>query len=626
MSDGSLPKAVGAHVDSVGGHSQCPVGSCQDEQMLASGHTSHTNFQPGLVDQSRKSDTGRSTSGSRIELPSGQIRPSPSSGKENQSIGRQSIDYNEHDDSEMHSDGLEFLQAGSNPSQVVNSEEKQLLQQQPKLYDNEQSSQGQPSEMLSLHSHAETNLLKSDAITSQLPTPQFSPGESLESGMESSQTHLTTQSSLPPRQRTLQFTSNSVAPTPRKSTVPVSVVEEKRKEAYNIRHVIWQRRVNSPVQCIPILVQNENGPCPLLALVNAIVLRAVPPINSSVIKALKSRERISLGLLIQVLLEELVNTTKNNLPDIEELTSFLTMLHTGMNVNPCLLHNTDLLSNPVYFQQTSDIDLYSSFGIPLVHGWLATPSSKTAQSLKKRHAEYHEDTELLQIAFDQFTERILGGDVLTIAEETEMADVERILQFTRVENATQLSEFGLKHLRDTLKPGSISILFRNNHFSTLYKHPESCRLFTLISDAGFADRPEVVWESLDDVTGKQTKFYSGDFRLVGGNEGAPEPAFSTAPTGTSPSPAVAAIEGTGPGCTEQEDADYAYALQLQEEEQARQQQQGNSACNSTPARNSSDRAHKTRPQKGRPPPPSYEESKFDRRLVADVTRERRNNS
>ena len=74
-------------------------------------------------------------------------------------------------------------------------------------------------------------------------------------------------------------------------------------------------------------------------LVNALVLRSTihdsqPPI----VRALQTREQISLGLLIEALFDEL--TTRlgpdDEFPDIEALSRFLTMLHTGMNVNPRL--------------------------------------------------------------------------------------------------------------------------------------------------------------------------------------------------------------------------------------------------------------------------------------------------
>lgn len=113
--------------------------------------------------------------------------------------------------------------------------------------------------------------------------------------------------------------------------------QEQRAETYSIRKINRTDRNGNLFQS-PILVQNKNGPCPLLALINALVLRAEQNTQPPIIKALRTREQISLGLLIEALFDELTTCLRPNqeFPDIEALTQFLTMLHTGMNVNPRL--------------------------------------------------------------------------------------------------------------------------------------------------------------------------------------------------------------------------------------------------------------------------------------------------
>lgn len=297
------------------------------------------------------------------------------------------------------------------------------------------------------------------------------------------------------------------------------------------------------------------------------------------------------------------------------------------------VQDSDLDPKSGYFQNTTDVNLYSSFGVPLVHGWLAPPQSETASSLQRTKATYYEDIELLEIESDTFTDRILRGEELSPAEEMRMLDIERILRFTKVENATQISEFGLERLRDALQPGSISVLFRNNHFATLYKHPEMKTLFVLVSDAGFASRKEVVWESLDDVRGSRTRFFSGDFLPVGGENagGSSSGAHAAATTATS---ALISLENQDPNVktTEQEDADYAYALQLryqEEEEAARRRQSGSRSSRSgrTPREQQQQQQSRGRGSGApRPPPPTYEQSRFDRRLVSKAEKARRRES
>lgn len=188
-----------------------------------------------------------------------------------------------------------------------------------------------------------------------------------------------------------------------------------------------------------------------------------------------------------------------------------------------------------------------------------------------RTAQYYEDIQMLPFRKQELEDRVTRGEPLTPEEERAMEDIQSIQRFVDIENATQLSPFGLTQLSTKLPPGSISILFRNDHFSTLYKHPQSHQLYTLVTDAGYAGHAEVVWESLVDVTGFNTEYYSGDFRAVGAGSsvlsGPAGPRTSSAPV--TPSRATNEASESPKPSQEQSDADYAYALslQFQEEEQ-----------------------------------------------------------
>jgi hypothetical protein len=387
---------------------------------------------------------------------------------------------------------------------------------------------------------------------------------------------------LPPRDVTPNDVSHErVPPLPSRKLSPIEAArqQEQRAETYSIRQINWTNREGTLLQS-PILVQNKNGPCPLLALINALVLRADPNAQPPIVRALKTREQISLGLLIEALFEELTTCLgpDEEFPDIEALTQFLTMLHTGMNVNPRLtLETVESLGT---FLQTSDLRSYSTFGVPLIHGWLASWSSPEHTAMT-RIGQFHEDIQLLPFRRQDLEHRIMRGESLTPEEEQNMADIQAIQNFVEIENATQLSPFGLTQLSTRLAPGSVSILFRNDHFSTLYKHPQSHQLFTLVTDAGYANHAEVVWESLVDVTGFNSEFLAGDFRAVGHG-----PSSSAGPSPAGPRISSAAATTTNNEATqgplspqEQSDADYAYALSLQfqeEEQRERTESQQNS--------------------------------------------------
>ncbi|WEW56262.1 hypothetical protein PRK78_001704 [Emydomyces testavorans] len=349
--------------------------------------------------------------------------------------------------------------------------------------------------------------------------------------------------------------------------------QEKPSEIYGIRVINWSDGIHKTLRQSPVLIQNENGPCPLLALVNSLVMRTPPDFQSPLIRALRSRERISLGLLIQSLFDEL--TTYGNedcqLPDIEDLSKFLTMLHTGMNVNPRLTPNMDP-AQPGMFHQTRDVKLYSAFNLPLVHGWLASPSSE-AHDAMIRVAEYHDDIQLLHFRKEELEERVISGGTISAEEEQLVRDIDSIQRFVNMENPTQLSPFGLEHLGRSVKPGAICILFRNDHFSTLFKHPQSHQLFTLVTDAGYATHAEVVWESLVNVNGSGSELFSGDFRPVGNEPSSPLAQQHRGQLAAERTQNQNNEDGQQSTHNEQTDADYAYALALQfqdeEEERAR---------------------------------------------------------
>lgn len=397
-----------------------------------------------------------------------------------------------------------------------------------------------------------------------------------------------------------------------------SKVAEQRNEVYQIRHIRWyDASCNKNPRHAPILVQNANGPCPLLALVNALVLTTAPEMVTALIEALRTREQISLGLLLDAVFDELVSgrrgTTAKVLPDVGDLYSFLIALHTGMNVNPRFIAPRDgeRLSNlagldssdppatrpfPLgCFEETREMRLYSTFAIPLIHGWLAEKHD-AALAAFERSANTYEDAQNIQFREEEIEQKLQMG-TLSPEDEAAFMDLTSIKQFLS-SWPTQLTEYGLKVMQETLKPGQIAILFRNDHFSTLYKEPRSGRLMTLVTDMGYATHDEIIWESLVDLSGTRTEMYSGDFKSVshdnplalGDDQGwttvasrnrrradhgqtqrqasghGTPPADSQAPTDAMPTT-------KGLVRSEQEDHDLALAMQLQEEEEERERNQ-----------------------------------------------------
>src|SRR5699024_6567082 len=111
-------------------------------------------------------------------------------------------------------------------------------------------------------------------------------------------------------------------------------------EMYHILRIKWHdATARENPRTSPILVQNANGPCPLVALVNALVLTTpADATDAPLAHTLQSREQISIDLLLQAVVEELTASPRRPddavLPDLTELFSFLKGLDTGMNANP----------------------------------------------------------------------------------------------------------------------------------------------------------------------------------------------------------------------------------------------------------------------------------------------------
>jgi len=180
-----------------------------------------------------------------------------------------------------------------------------------------------------------------------------------------------------------------------------------------------------------------------------------------------------------------------------------------------------------------------------------------------RVAQYYEDIQLLRFKKEELEHRVFQGGNLYPNEQRLIHDIDIVDSFINVENPTQLTSFGLNQLTKVLAPGSFSILFRNDHFATLYKHPQTHQLFTLITDAGYANHAEIVWESLADVKGSSTGFFAGDFRPISHDSTESNPGIAAQRGSSLPDANNLESGANTQQHTEQMDADYAYALSLQ---------------------------------------------------------------
>ncbi|KAI1266299.1 hypothetical protein F5Y18DRAFT_25414 [Xylariaceae sp. FL1019] len=430
---------------------------------------------------------------------------------------------------------------------------------------------------------------------------------------------------LPPRNTTKEAPPQPSRPN---TTIGLETGAPSESVTYDIKIISWfDSQTDKNPRELPILMQNLNGPCPLLALVNALTLTTPPEQTDSIlVQALRSKKNkadadrqkadssevkqgdIDLDYLLQAVIQELTARRPELLEDptkfyddiVPELSAFLKGLQTGMNVNPRFVPSAEAIAShkrtspshvhppdrdagvPGTFENTRDMKQYAMFGIPLIHGWLP-PTNDPVYDALGRHATSYDDAQNLLFREEELEVKFSTSETgLTQDEQQLYQDIISIKSFLSF-TATQLTPFGLEVIAKAMKPGEVSILFRNDHFSTLYRHPQTLQLFTLITDWSYKDRVEFVWESLVDVTGGQTEHFSGDFRIVsGGNErnarhdnaeasNSNENAWQTVqnPRSRINRQNDPAADDLPVSPHEQEDRDLALALQLQEEEDER---------------------------------------------------------
>ncbi|XWS61853.1 hypothetical protein CRYUN_Cryun07bG0160800 [Craigia yunnanensis] len=129
----------------------------------------------------------------------------------------------------------------------------------------------------------------------------------------------------------------------------------------------------------PIILQNDNGPCPLLAICNVLLLRN--NLNLSPDIAEVSQEKL-LSLVAEHLIDSNSNVNnkdagyvENQQQNIADAIDLLPLLATGIDVNIKFRRIDD-------FEFTPECAIFDLLDIPLYHGWIVDPQDyETASSI-----------------------------------------------------------------------------------------------------------------------------------------------------------------------------------------------------------------------------------------------------
>lgn len=309
--------------------------------------------------------------------------------------------------------------------------------------------------------------------------------------------------------------------------------EEQEKGVYRLKWVEYKDPANpkGPADRIALITQNENGPCPLIAIMNVLLLKRDLRLPK-VMDVIRSEELMELlgDCILAHMPKNLSNGAQLNYEqNMMDAMAILPKLQTGLDVNVRFTSVTD-------FEFTPELIVFDLLRIPLFHGWLVDPSlePETAKVIGS-------------CSYNQLVDKIIShksSERTSLVTEALMA--EQFLEST----ATQLTYYGLHSLCSTITPDEPCVLFRNNHFITLIKN-NGC-LFQLVTDQGFLSEPSVVWETLSNIEG-DGRFVDQEFVLV-------PPKQSAGPSSSS------GLDFLSPDqVKQQEDQDYLLALSLQEE-------------------------------------------------------------
>ncbi|KAJ2810099.1 hypothetical protein H4S07_002865 [Coemansia furcata] len=333
---------------------------------------------------------------------------------------------------------------------------------------------------------------------------------------------------------------------------PMVEEEEERRtpllpsaKEYRLKDIQWRDPLTGCQRQVKIVTQNENGPCPLIALVNVLALSTSLAVGSAN-KRTTTDEELA-GLLANHLLlrteppraYDVGSGAGESVPaehDVNAVLSLLPTLGKGLDVDLQFAHIYDFAATPASL-------LFRAFGVDLVHGWVVDPEDDVAGILLDECRNSYDGAVEFILAANEL--KSSGGE-LSDAQDRAVARALRLSEWME-DNATQLTDCGLHSLGTMLPENRLCVLFRNNHFSTLYRRGAG-ELFLLCTDDGVAGDTRIVWETLGDVRQTTARFLDSQFRALD----SPREDY------------VREEEGSA-----QIDEDYALALRLHHEEEER---------------------------------------------------------
>jgi len=270
------------------------------------------------------------------------------------------------------------------------------------------------------------------------------------------------------------------------------------------------KKVNYKGNIVPLVMQNINGPCPLLAICNVLLLRGEIRIHPDY-------SAVTYEQLVILLGDLLLGPSRPNIPpeyeqnynqNVADAVQLFPTLQRGLDVNVRFKSISD-------FEFTQELSVFDLFSIRLVHGWLVDPQDEPAHNAVGS-LSYNEAVE--RLIHLQTTRETLQGQTLE-PEQQKIFKQEQELERFFTESASQLTIHGLMELHFNIRENEYCVFFRNNHFSVLHKHEGD--LYLLVTDQGYLYKSNIMWERFDEVDGDSI-FLGPNFAVYNPDEDTPE--------------------------------------------------------------------------------------------------------
>ncbi|CAF3479200.1 unnamed protein product [Rotaria socialis] len=230
---------------------------------------------------------------------------------------------------------------------------------------------------------------------------------------------------------------------------------------------------------LPILLQNVNGPCPLLAIFNILLLRKRIVLNPDI-------DAITTERVITLLADYILELDQSKLSDeeranyehnVQDALAVLEKLKTGLDVN-LKFDGVD------QFEYTRECIVFDLLNIQLFHGWVIDPQDTELRTIVTTDAA----------SYNQLIEKVIRQ---RHSEREELVRESLLIEQFLDEYRSQLTHYGILQLNQTMRDNQLAVFFRNNHFSTIWKNRK--QLLVLVSDQGYLEHKSIVFETLTDV-------------------------------------------------------------------------------------------------------------------------------